>query len=128
MPTHGVCVAGAIGAKPHLHATGLVLDVRERGTAEIAQLHHPAGDRDDRSIRRVDIGIRMLGLVRGEQPARLLDGRGRREVDAVRRDPARTQLVDLAAPLCEEIVGWHAPYLPRHDARRASRCAGRGAS
>ncbi len=96
-----------------------ILDVRKRGAAEISQLHHPAGNGDHRTVRGVDCGIRVLGLVTGEQAARLLDGRARLEVDAVGVDAAPTQCIDLAAALCEEIVGWHGRYLLRRDALRA---------
>jgi len=108
-----------VRAEPHLHPAGLILDVRECGAAEIAQLHHPAGDRDHGPIRCVDLGIRTPRLICRQQPARLLDGGVRREVDAIRRNPACREFLDLAAPLCEEIVGWHGRYLPRRDALRA---------
>ena len=100
-------LAGAIGAKPHLQATRLVLDVRERGAAEVAQLHDPTGDRDHRAIGCVDVRVGMRGLVRVEQTARLIDGRARREVDTVGRNPTSGELIDLAPALCKEVVGWH---------------------
>ena len=75
--------AGAIRTEPRLHAPGLVFDVRECGTTEVSQLHDPAGDRDHRTIRSVDLRVGVLGLVCDEQPARLISGRGRREVDTV---------------------------------------------
>ena len=48
---HRVGTAGAISAKPHLQAAGLVLDVGECGTAQVAQLHDPAGHRHNGAVR-----------------------------------------------------------------------------
>src|SRR5580700_488819 len=116
---HRVRTSRAIGTEPRLQATGLILDVRERHTAEIAQLHDPTGHADTRTVRSVDVGGRVLRFIRGEQVARLVSGRGRREVDAVGRNPACGELIDLSPALGEEVVGWHAAYLPRQGSPRA---------
>ena len=122
---HRVRATGTIGAEPHLQAARLVLDVRERSTAQVAQLHDPTGDGDDRAIRRLDIRVGMLCLIGVEQQARLIHGRGGREVDTVGRDPARGELVDLAPALCKEVVGWHAAIFPARGSPRARRRAAR---